>query len=546
MRNIIAALLFIAIVLLFSVVSAQERNTLDDQRISELRDMVENTHLDLLPLLKYARRPPSDGKIKTLPSQFSWHNLDGKDWMSPVRDQDGCGSCWTFGTLAALEAAMNIYLDDSEFDYDLSEQHMVSCGAGSCDDGGMAEEVLGYLKTSGIPDEACFPYEAEELECNLTCNDWQARAVKISDWGIIMNPTEQELKEELLNGPLPVTMKVTSGFYSYSGGVYVGSSETCNLITNPPNHVVALVGWDDSDNTWIAKNSWNTDWGIDGYIKIRRGTDCFATVTADWLRVDPPTIPGVEGDVALCVSPSILNVEVEEGTESAPIAITLQNCGDFATDWGMSLDGTWKYWIYPSPFNGTLGVDDEVSINLVFDAEQKEAGQEIQEQLVFVPALTGQSAVITINISITADEVADGDAETPPADEDAVTPDGDIDIDEELLFEADGELLEDSETEYSEVGGDGFESDGDFFENETVVEDGESENMEKSDGDVALADNDSESSVSENEEKDEGNTPGALQSTSSSGVCGMSDVPQGAAFILLCALLLVLRRRSAG
>ncbi|MBR6088738.1 MAG: hypothetical protein IKP86_02315, partial [Anaerolineaceae bacterium] len=49
-----------------------------------------------------------------------------------------------------------------------------------------------------------------------------------------------------------------------------------------PNHIVAIVGWDDSfpasnfkkdhqppaDGAWIVKNSWNTDWGMDGFFYL--------------------------------------------------------------------------------------------------------------------------------------------------------------------------------------------------------------------------------------------------------------------------------------
>ena len=35
---------------------------------------------------------------------------------------------------------------------------------------------------------------------------------------------------------------------------------------------VVLVGWDEPEQAWILRNSWGTDWGEDGYMRIRYGT----------------------------------------------------------------------------------------------------------------------------------------------------------------------------------------------------------------------------------------------------------------------------------
>jgi cathepsin L len=34
------------------------------------------------------------------------------------------------------------------------------------------------------------------------------------------------------------------------------------------DHDVLIVGWDDNVGAWIIKNSWSTDWGDQGYIRL--------------------------------------------------------------------------------------------------------------------------------------------------------------------------------------------------------------------------------------------------------------------------------------
>ncbi|MGZ3538368.1 MAG: C1 family peptidase, partial [Thermodesulfobacteriota bacterium] len=63
---------------------------------------------------------------------FDWRN-NGGNYVTPVRDQRSCGSCWAFAATAALESKTLITFNNPGTNVDLSEQIVVSCGgAGSC------------------------------------------------------------------------------------------------------------------------------------------------------------------------------------------------------------------------------------------------------------------------------------------------------------------------------------------------------------------------------------------------------------------------------
>jgi hypothetical protein len=228
----------------------------------------------ILPAPEQMTPPPVRFPEAATLTSWDWRDHDGHNWVTPIRDQAGCGSCVVFGCMAAFEAAMSIHFDAPEPAFNMSEQHVFSCGGGSCDYGWNVGSCLNYIMEMGAPDEACYPYRAMDdrppeygAPCSESCEDWQVRARKISQWGWVPNYNEVEIKNALMNSPLPVYLTVYSDFFAYSSGVYIRTSDHVE-----GGHIVCMVGWDDDLNCWICKNSWG-DWGEDGYFRIRKGTN---------------------------------------------------------------------------------------------------------------------------------------------------------------------------------------------------------------------------------------------------------------------------------
>ena len=206
----------------------------------------------------------------TYDASFDWRNKDGKDWVTPVRNQGSCGSCWAFSALGATEAAINIYANDPDKDIDLSEQHLVSdcCNAGSCS-GGWPNSALGYVRDMGVSDESCFPYTMSNSACT-PCSDWEENSWKIEDYVYVYSSTDAFKSALQKYGPISVILSVPDDWFYYSGGIYEPTWSFSDGV-GWANHAVVLTGWNDSEGCWIIKNSWGTGWGEQGYGKVLYG-----------------------------------------------------------------------------------------------------------------------------------------------------------------------------------------------------------------------------------------------------------------------------------
>ncbi|MFH0930014.1 MAG: C1 family peptidase [Candidatus Moraniibacteriota bacterium] len=209
--------------------------------------------------------PPSAGE--TPPATLDWRN-NGGNFVTPVKNQGNCGSCWAFGTTAALESYTLIKDNQPGTNLDLSEQVVVSCsGAGSCS-GGTSSGASRFILDTGVPVESCYPYTATNGVCTNACANWQASAYKIGAWSFIAVSSSQSslpaIKQAIATyGPISTMFQVYSDFTGYSSGVY--SYTTGNYLGN---HIVEIVGYDDVGQYFIAKNSWGSGWGESGYFRI--------------------------------------------------------------------------------------------------------------------------------------------------------------------------------------------------------------------------------------------------------------------------------------
>lgn len=222
------------------------------------------------------------------PEAWDWRDVEGVDWTTAIRDQEGCGACVAFGTVAVLETMLKRHQDNATLQLDLSEAHLFFCGCGACcDKGWWPTYALDYAQSSGVPDEACFPYQDRNVPCSQSCDDWPGRAVKVETWREVINVGAR--KEWLASiGPMVGCMAVYRDFYSYRDGVY---QHTMGELAG--YHAICVVGYSETEQAWICKNSWGPDWGDRGWFKIGYG-QCGMDTQFAMYGVEAIQPPGIE------------------------------------------------------------------------------------------------------------------------------------------------------------------------------------------------------------------------------------------------------------
>jgi cathepsin L len=206
---------------------------------------------------------PSNVKI---PDSVDWRT---QGYVTPVKDQGQCGSCWAFSAVASLEGQ---HFKQSGKLVSLSEQNLVDCsgnfGNMGCD-GGLMDQAFQYIQANkGIDTEQSYPYEAVDNNCRFNAANVGATDNGFTD---ITSGSEDDLAAAIATvGPISVAIDASqSSFQFYSTGIY--SDPSCS--STELDHGVTAVGYGSlgqGQDFYIVKNSWSTSWGDQGYIKMAR------------------------------------------------------------------------------------------------------------------------------------------------------------------------------------------------------------------------------------------------------------------------------------
>ncbi len=213
-------------------------------------------------------------RLPTIPQQKDWRDVAGADYVGPIRDQGGCGSCTAFGSIAAVESAIRIARQAPttlEYDggsVDLSEAQLFFChGAqhgASCVPGWYHESAVDEIKNHGVSYDSAFPYSDHDQSCNMAQVNC-ALTSQISGYNTVTGIAD--IKKWLMeHGPMVTRFTVYDDFRNYKSGVYKATSTT-----EVASHCVCCIGFSDKLRAWLCKNSWGTGWGMSGFFWIAYG-----------------------------------------------------------------------------------------------------------------------------------------------------------------------------------------------------------------------------------------------------------------------------------
>jgi C1A family cysteine protease len=222
---------------------------------------------------------PTSSAAVSFPATYDLRALNK---VTPIKNQGTAGVCWAFATYGSLES----YLKPTDMDFSENNMKNVLSSASpqgfdrGPQDGGQILESTAYLarwsgpvKTSDDPYSDTSSFISAELEMPI-----QQHVQNVYYLPTRKSPTD--------NDQIKSAIQTYGGVYTtynhdFAPQYYNGATHSYyKNVSTTINHALTIVGWDDNYNkhnftivppdngAFIVKNSWDTNWGENGYFYI--------------------------------------------------------------------------------------------------------------------------------------------------------------------------------------------------------------------------------------------------------------------------------------
>lgn len=202
--------------------------------------------------------PPTRALART-PGSYA-RSVDWRANMSAIKDQGPCGSCYAESAVAAFEGAWSLQTGHI---HNFSVQQAMDCLGSACD-GGWMHDVFEWMRW-GIDLDSQDRYTASKENCTNRTNS----VAFLHNWSYV-EPSQEALLHWVSKQPVSIAVNANDCWDAYTGGILNASN--CPSSLDPPflNHGVVVVGYvlGSPRAYWIVRNSWGTQWGEDGYVRI--------------------------------------------------------------------------------------------------------------------------------------------------------------------------------------------------------------------------------------------------------------------------------------
>jgi len=202
------------------------------------------------------------------PAVFDWAR---KGKVTPIKNQEQCGSCWAFSATENIESVWMITKKlTNRTMQPLAPQQIVDCDKvdGGCNGGDTITAYKYVIDAGGLEPEKDYPYKGVDERCHFDKNKVYSR-ISSFKYAAHKGDEKQMMEHVYDEAPLSICLDAEN-WQHYKSGIMTGPQCARHVTLD---HCVQVIGYDHSNNPpyWIVRNSWGTDWGMRGLIRLEYG-----------------------------------------------------------------------------------------------------------------------------------------------------------------------------------------------------------------------------------------------------------------------------------